>query len=126
MNLYQYVASNNPYTAKNIIESFGYEVTDKTQMGENLRYLVAMEGEPALERIMAEHPEKDVILEMFSKKESQHTSCDCKSCKDKSLVENFMNASGAGVVEQQKTDNNLTPVIFLAGVMLIVITLLKK
>lgn len=74
MTIYEYIARNNPTGAKRVIESFGYKVVNPRSMGDNLRMLVAQEGEPALKEIVALHPDKDLILEVYKgdieKKES--------------------------------------------------------
>jgi hypothetical protein len=65
MTIYEYIARNNPTGAKRVIESFGYVVTQPKKMGDNLRMLVAQEGEPALKAVVDLHPDKDLILEVF-------------------------------------------------------------
>ena len=45
MNVYTYVAEDNPIVAQGIIESFGYEHANTPDMG--LSQLVAKVGEPA-------------------------------------------------------------------------------
>lgn len=65
MTIYEYIARNNPIGAKRVIESFGYVVTQPKKMGDNLRMLVAQEGEPALKSVVDLHPDKDLILEVF-------------------------------------------------------------
>lgn len=70
MTMYDYVAQSNPRGAKSIIESFGYKVANPRTMGSNLRMLVAQEGEPALRAIAEMHPDKDLIVEVFSKEET--------------------------------------------------------
>ncbi len=68
MDVYQYIAANNPYIAKTICHKYGYNVTGANS-AKDLAYcmhqLVAEEGEPAFKDIMMHHPDKDVIVEMF-------------------------------------------------------------
>ena len=70
MTIYEYIARNNPMGAKRVIESFGYVVTQPKKMGDNLRMLVAQEGEPALKAVVDLHPDKDLILEVFGNSQS--------------------------------------------------------
>ena len=63
MDVYNYVAGASPIKAQGIINSFGYKVVDKNDMGGNLKSLVAKE-KPALKMILESHPDKDVILEL--------------------------------------------------------------
>lgn len=86
MDVYKYVAENNPLVAKSIIESFGYEHANSDDMG--LSQLVAKVGEPALKKIMDNHPDKDIILEMYSEKPK--CNCGCGTSK-----ETFLNITGS-------------------------------
>ena len=100
MTIYEYIARNNPSGAKRVIESFGYVVTQPKKMGDNLRMLVAQEGEPALKAVVDLHPDKDLIMEVYG------NQCGCKSGK-----ESFLGADGIlqGAVlsnNQQQTDSN--------------------
>ena len=69
MNVYEYVAESNPQGAERIMNSFNYDAIDAPDMG--LSQLVDKVGEPALQKVMENHPDKDIILEMFSKSEDE-------------------------------------------------------
>ena len=103
MDVYKYIAENNPIVAQGIIESFGYEHANTPDMG--LSQVVAKVGEPALKKVMDFHPDKEIILEMYSNKDS----CSCPSCKASKNAymnqERFLNVSGSEVVGQTKGDN---------------------
>jgi hypothetical protein len=64
MNIYEYIGRSNPTGSKQVIESFGYRVVNPKRMGDNLRMLVAQEGESALKAVVDLHPDKDLILEL--------------------------------------------------------------
>jgi hypothetical protein len=85
MNIYEYIARSNPQGARMVIQQFGYRITDNRKMGDNLRMLVAQEGEPALREIAKLHPDRDLILEVFNEPKEEKPC----SCKDK---ENFLGA----------------------------------
>ena len=100
MTIYEYIARNNPIGAKRVIESFGYVVTQPKKMGDNLRMLVAQEGEPALKAVVDLHPDKDLNLEVFGNSQSL-----------KATGDNFYGADGllqSAVLNnnQQQTDSN--------------------
>ena len=105
MNVYKYVAENDPNGAVSIINSFGYECVTTKDLGKSLSELVSVVGEPALKKVMDYHPDKEIILEMYSKNES----CSCPSCKASKNPymnqERFLNISGSEVVGQTKGDN---------------------
>jgi hypothetical protein len=128
MNVYDYVADTNPFVAREIINQFGYQVRDKNNMGENLKKLVSNEGEPALKLVLANHPDKDIILEMFSEKEKPlETKSDCTNCKDKKVAEQFLNANGVAENNTSaKTVENNFSVVFLAGIVVIAFAILSK
>ena len=126
MDVYNYVAKNNPQKASEIISSFGYKVIDRNNMGKNLKSLVANEGEPALKMILENHPDKDVILELYSPTSNGlHYSCPCDGCKEKRMFDKFLNASGQEVSEAKKVETNFS-LVFLAGIFALSIAILSK
>ena len=48
MTIYEYIAVNNPTQAERLIRRFGYESLRGSDLGDNLREVVAQEGEEAL------------------------------------------------------------------------------
>ena len=68
MNVFKYVAESNPNGAVQIINSFGYDVRNTSDLGKSLSELVAEVGEPAFKKVMDNHPDKDVILELDNKR----------------------------------------------------------
>ena len=101
MNVYEYVADSNPRVAEQIMNSFNYDAINCPDMG--LSQLVDKVGEPALQKVMENHPDKDIILEMFSKSEDEKgRSCGCDSCKNKSRMNDdylhYLNVTGSGKV----------------------------
>jgi len=124
MNVYDYIADSNPYVAKEIINSFGYNVVDKQNMGKNLKSLVANEGESALKMVLDNHPDKDVILELY--KEDSKPKIDCGSCKDKRIAEKFLNADGFAEPNNAKTVESNFSVVFLAGIVVLAFAIVSK
>lgn len=97
MNVYEYVADANPRVAEQIMNSFNYDVINHPDMG--LSQLVDRVGEPALQKVMENHPDKDIILEMFSKKEDKKDkTCNCDSCTNRNRHNeehlNYLNVTG--------------------------------
>jgi hypothetical protein len=116
MNLYEYIAKTNPSGSKKVIQEFGYRVVDGRRMGDNLRMLVAEQGEPALRAIAQLHPDKDLILEVFAPKGG-----DC-GCNKKG--ESFLGADGtlASAVltnnQQQQNQSESTKLAYQTNAML--------
>jgi len=101
MNVYEYVADSNPRVAEQIMNSFNYDVINSSDMG--LSQLVDKVGEPALQKVMENHPDKDIILELFSKKEDEKSrGCNCDCCRNKNRNNddylNYLNVTGNGTV----------------------------
>lgn len=119
MDVYSYVASSNPQKSRDIINSFGYKVNNPKDMGGNLRTLVASEGESALKEVLNNHPDKDVILEMFQKKSEP-----CKVCQERERFQNYLNASGFDVSDAKKTENNFS-LVFMSGIMLLAFAIIS-
>lgn len=103
MSVYQYVAENNPMVAEGIMDSFGYTIANTPDMG--LSQLVAKVGEPALKKVMENHPDKEIILEMFGNETSDTKPCGCKSCNHRH--ENYLNADGDSTSNSQNQKQEL-------------------
>lgn len=127
MSVYQYVADNDPRGAEMIINSFGYEVTDKRNLGQSLSELVAQVGEPALRKVMEYHPDRDIILELSS--EDKKSDCTCGTCnRTRQHNELYMNASGSETPKETKPDTlaHQTNVILVVATLFIVTALIYK
>ena len=95
MDVYKYVAESNPIMAQSIIESFGYEHANTPDMG--LSQVVSKVGEPALKKVMENHPDKEIILEMFSDTKTSTCGCGCGNKRQ----EGFLNMSGLEVSKEK-------------------------
>jgi hypothetical protein len=127
MSVYQYVADNDPKGAEMIINSFGYEVTDKRNLGQSLSELVSQVGEPALRKVMEYHPDRDIILELNS--EDKKSDCGCGTCmRARQPQELYLNASGNEKPKETKPDTlaHQTNVILVVATLFIVTALIYK
>jgi hypothetical protein len=69
MNVYLYIAENNPDAAYEICKKYGYfNINSIEDLADSLKSIVAEQGQDSLEEILNIHPEKEVILEIFDKK----------------------------------------------------------
>jgi hypothetical protein len=96
MDIFQYVASNDPDASIAIINKYGYSVQDarsSDDVGYCLKQLVASEGEPAMKDVYAIHPDKEQIIELYGAK-ADKDGCGCKGAAAKSSdkVQSFMNS----------------------------------
>jgi len=147
--LYQYVAGENPQAAKAVILKYGYKVPqlrNARELGSLLQSLVGVEGEEAFRDIMEIHPDKDLIMEMFTPEEKHNmvgadgkgsSGCGCNSCKG-----NFSNATGPDplLLQQntaqiaamnnntaaQHTTSTQTGVIILSCAVIIALAIMSK
>jgi hypothetical protein len=126
MSVYQYVADNDPKGAELIINSFGYEVTDRRNLGQSLSELVSQVGEPALRKVMEYHPDREIILELNV--DDKKSECGCGGCKKSRTQEHYMNASGTEPIKEAKTDTlaHQTNVILVVATLFIVTALIYK
>jgi hypothetical protein len=105
MDIFTYIASNNPYQAKAILHKYGYsikDVRDAKDLGACLKQLVAYEGEDAMQDILENHPDKGIIVEKFcaeeKKSKEEHKNCDGNcSCKRDMHYMNFNGSGSHGV-----------------------------
>jgi len=129
--VYDYIANNNPQGAKSVCESFGYTVNNPKSMSQNLKHLVNEEGEDALISLMDMHPDKEIILEYFSKPqkvEKEKSSCGCKDKKETPhLLEHFINASGRNENNEARAlATNTNTIIFASALVLAVAIIFKN
>jgi len=132
--VYDYIATTDPYSAKKIVEDFGYTITNPKDMSANLKTLVNNEGEDALRCIMEAHPDKDIILEFFGKKESSKKN-------DRSDANDFggsnpyfgfnqgmqyANASGSEKTDANILVSNTNTMIFASALILAVAIIFKN
>lgn len=118
MNVFKYVAESNPNGSVQVINSFGYEVMNNSDLGKSLSELVAEVGEPAFKKVMDNHPDKDVILELYANENSKGKECTCDSCADKNKNNEYLqylNVTGAGALPKEKTDTSSTNTHLLAN-----------
>jgi hypothetical protein len=127
MSVYQYVADNDPKGAEMIINSFGYEVTDKRNLGQSLAELVSQVGEPALLKVMEYHPDRDILLELNS--DNKKSECGCSSCKRANQYQDqYLNITGSETTKESKPDTlaHQTNVILVVATLFIVTALIYK
>lgn len=69
MNVYLYIAQNNPDAAYEVCKKYGYfNVQSFEDLAASLQSIVAEHGESSLKEVLDIHPDKEVILEMNDKK----------------------------------------------------------
>jgi hypothetical protein len=123
------IARRNPKGAEMVITSFGYEIVDRRDLGRSLNELVASEGENALRKVMEIHPDKDLILELFSKEKKEEKGCSCGYCRNRQMADmQYLNASGAQAT-QTASSNTLahqTNAILVVSALFIATALIIK
>jgi hypothetical protein len=121
MNVFKYVAESNPNGAVQIINSFGYDITSKSDLGKSLSELVAEVGEPAFIKVMDNHPDKDVILELYASentKDNDKKECGCDSCRNRTMMTDhlqYLNVTGSGKFADEKSSGSTTNTHLLAN-----------
>jgi hypothetical protein len=108
MNVYLYIAQSNPDAANEVCKKYGYfEIENLDELSYCLQTIVAQNGESSLQEVLAMHPDKEVLLEIFDKKKDEPiveaitapaiSDCSCNTSK--------MNADGvpSSTVNQTNT-----------------------
>jgi len=128
--VYDYIAKSNPQGAKDLCEAYGYRVTNPNSMSRNLKILVNNEGQDALASIMDLHPDKEIILEYFSKptlKEDKSSKCGCdNSLNTPQVLERFLNASGREDTSEAKALATNTNTIIFASCLVLAVAIIFK
>ena len=124
IDVYQHIASNEPKRSEQLIKSFGYNCRKK-DMAQNLRELVAYEGEKAVESMMKLHPDYDYFIDNSSSNFSGSIHKDYEL--DKFAYLNATGAQNQNMIMQNNTIANLTNVsIIVAGLLLATAIISKK
>jgi hypothetical protein len=128
--VYDYIAKSNPQGAKDLCEAYGYRVTNPNSMSQNLKTLVNNEGQDALESMMELHPDKEIILEYFSKrtpKEDKTSNCGClNNINTPQVLERFLNASGRQETSEAKALATNTNTIIFASCLVLAVAIIFK
>lgn len=140
MNLYTYVAANNPYFVKSLAHKYGHELKKDPNLSFVLEQLVAMHGEQALSEIINVHPDKELFKDFYSPKieetkvnasgESNNCSCGCGcnkccKCKNNSGNQDYMNMSGSEMLAKNKELVSNTNLLVFAGAIVIAFAILN-
>ena len=71
MNVYTYIVECNPNEAYEICKKYGFfNIQSTEEMAKCLETIIANEGEDAFKEMMELHPDKEVIVELFSQKKN--------------------------------------------------------
>jgi len=100
MNVYEYIADNNPREANYLLSGYGYQkTTSKREISDNLKALVRKHKEDGLKDLADIHPDKDLILSLVEDKVTVSSNEQM----------NFSGVSGQEYVQNLQTDNYWTP-----------------
>lgn len=139
--MYTYIAESNPSMAKAICHKYGYKlsgVQTKKDLGVCLEQLVAKEGEPALNDIVNNHPDKDLVLEMYQPEAKigmdgmisspmHRHGCGCgNNHKQMKRYDEFVNYIGEESISRANSVNNQTSSFILASAFLLGAAILAK
>jgi hypothetical protein len=119
MNVFNYIAQTNPEGVKAVCRKYGYKLQRNARLGECVKYVVAKEGEPALEDFMNLHPDKEYFVDMGAKTvapPSVKEKCTCRSCQDSDVTIKSYGADGS--VDTASTQTALT-MNFMVGAMVV-------
>lgn len=119
MNVFNYIAQTNPEGVKAICRKYGYKLQRNARLGDCVKYVVAKEGEQALEDFMNLHPDREYFVEMGAKSvalPSVKEKCTCRNCQDTDVVQKSYGADGS--VDTASTQTALT-MNFMVGAMVV-------
>jgi hypothetical protein len=103
MNVYHYIAENNPDAAYDLCKKYGYfQINSLDELGNTLQHIVANDGEKSLKEVMALHPDKDILIEIFDKKKAEETPVVVTPAP-------MANADGCGCNTKSGADGTTTP-----------------
>ena len=109
MKVYTYIVECNPDEAYEICKKYGFfNIESKEEMADCLETIVGKEGEDAFKEVMDLHPDKEVIVELFSKKKDEPTPQPAPApvmveAPKQVSADGSLNATGSGLVNQTNT-----------------------
>ena len=129
MTIYEYIAANNPVQSERIIRRFGYESLQGSHIGDNLREVVAQEGEEAFRAVLDLHPDRDVLVEVYAPKEEKE-SRGCTKGKCSCRKNDYMNADGANNMAKETTAAQVsaaqTNTFLMAAALILAVAIIVK
>ena len=134
MNVYLYIAENNPDEAYEICKKYGYfNINSMEELANCLKSIVAENGQDSLEEIFNIHPEKEVILEIFDKKKVIDTKpfeevIESIFEKNKPVEKDcgcMKNADATPIKEEPSTVVNQTNTYILVGALIVSIAIIS-
>lgn len=125
INIYEYIAANDTYAAKVVCNKYGYSLQGAetpAQIGYCLEQLVAAEGEAAFRDIVALHPDKGLLVDLYGTPVQQSASegCGCKKKSESKTIEAMVHSA------QQNTGHTLHQgnTFLFAGVLILAVALI--
>ena len=125
MSVYKYISELNPSPANDFCVSQGFpNASCSDELADNLVTIVAQNGELAFKKIMELHPDKDVIIEMFSQKQQPKQQIfgsgitEVQPLMERPLQEGYLNATGSGIAKNTNT-------IILASAVLVALAIIS-
>lgn len=137
INVYEYIAETNPYVVRSLLSKYGHgmeNVRSKKDLGVILRQLVVMEGKPAFVDVMQNHPDREVILELFGNQKpgelyahadgGSEKPCGCKKCNH-NTDNHYRNADGATAMAMLHS-TSMTNIAIIAGALILAAAIISK
>ena len=105
MNVYNYIAENNPDASFEICKKYGFfQFSSAQEVADCLEQIVGNEGEDAFKEVMDLHPDKAVILELYDKKKDEPIVEFVKPLQRNGMgFRRMQNATGGSIVNQTNT-----------------------
>ena len=125
MDVFEYLSFSEKNLGQ-VIEfcnKFGYYPNNEQELTSCLQKIVAKEGETAFKDLMQLHPDKEVILELFEKKEEVQPIMERERSRDCSCM---MNADGSTASNQNFASQTNLIILVSAMIVSIAIISMKK
>jgi len=90
MDMFEYIATDNPQACSDLCTKYGFQAkaANTSDLGDCMSQLVEQAGAPALHDLVALHPDKDLILEQYGPGAAgtdwsggSTGGCGCASCR---------------------------------------------
>jgi hypothetical protein len=124
MRVYTYIVESNPNQAYEVCKKYGFfNIENEEQMADCLETIVAQEGESAFKEVMELHPDKDVLVELFTKKEEP---APVKVEEPKQVSADGSNMNATGTQPSHLVNQTNTYILVAALIISVAIISMKK
>jgi hypothetical protein len=107
MNVFQYIAENNPDAAYEVCKKYGhFDIQSLDELSQYLEHICSTNGEDTFKEVISLHPDKQILGEVFGTLNNPPKDCGCNKSESTIVPTETtkLNASGGGFTLVNQTN----------------------